>query len=105
MGSLKRKSEEVAAEAEGASQKQQKKENGCVTLDDEAVACLHDVSYPEGFVVPPSSSSASAGEASEPAKKFNFTLDPFQSEAIKCLEKAESVMVISFNDYFFFNFF
>ncbi|BBH05053.1 RNA helicase, ATP-dependent, SK12/DOB1 protein [Prunus dulcis] len=92
MGSLKRKSEEVAAEAEGASQKQQKKENGCVTLDDEAVACLHDVSYPEGFVVPPSS-SASAGEASEPAKKFNFTLDPFQSEAIKCLEKAESVMV------------
>ncbi|PQP94000.1 hypothetical protein Pyn_34789 [Prunus yedoensis var. nudiflora] len=92
MGSLKRKSEEVEGEADGFSQKKQKKENGCVTLDDEAAACLHDVSYPEDFVVPPSS-SASAGEASEPAKTFEFTLDPFQSEAIKCLEKAESVMV------------
>ncbi|KAM2275092.1 hypothetical protein ACFX1S_044819 [Malus domestica] len=91
--SLKRKSE-GEAELEEAPQKQQKRDNGWASVDDEAVACLHDVSYPEGYVVPPpSSSSSAAAEASEPAKKFPFPLDPFQSEAINCLEKAESVMV------------
>ena len=52
-------------------------------VDDEPVACLHDVSYPEGSVAPPHSSSNSAAE---PAKKFPFNLDPFQSEAINCIE-------------------
>lgn len=100
--SLKRKSE-GEAELEEAPQKQQKRDNGWASVDDEAVACLHDVSYPEGYVVPPpSSSSSAAAEASEPAKKFPFPLDPFQSEAINCLEKAESVMVCKFVAGFFF---
>ena len=64
-------------------------------LEHEPVACLHDVSYPEGSFNPlPSSSLSSTGEELEPAKVFPFSLDPFQSEAIKCLETGESVMVI-----------
>ncbi|KAJ1383224.1 rRNA-processing arch domain [Sesbania bispinosa] len=51
--------------------------------------CVHDVSYPPGYT--PSSSSSSAH--TEPAKKFPFTLDPFQSQAITCIENGESVMV------------
>nr|XP_023917012.1 uncharacterized protein LOC112028550 [Quercus suber] len=57
--------------------------------DEEPVACLHDVSYPEGYVPPPPPSSS----ASAPAKEFPFTLDSFQSESINCLENGESVMV------------
>ncbi|KAL2329452.1 hypothetical protein Fmac_017033 [Flemingia macrophylla] len=53
--------------------------------------CVHHVSYPDGYVHP---SSPPPNQAhSEPAKKFPFTLDPFQSQAITCLENAESVMV------------
>ncbi|OAY71247.1 Superkiller viralicidic activity 2-like 2 [Ananas comosus] len=63
---------------------------------DEPVACLHDVSYPEGYVPPrpPRAAAAAAGgERTRPAKEFPFELDPFQSEAIKCLDSGESVMV------------
>ena len=61
----------------------------------EPVACVHDVSYPEGYDAFASTSRAIAGgaDASEPAKKFPFQLDPFQSEAIRCLDNGESVMV------------
>ncbi|CAO2828606.1 unnamed protein product [Amaranthus hypochondriacus] len=59
--------------------------------NNDCVACFHDVSYPEGYVVPSSSSTDPA--ITTPAKEFNFTLDPFQAEAIQCLEKGESVMV------------
>ncbi|CAD6340615.1 unnamed protein product [Miscanthus lutarioriparius] len=61
----------------------------------EPVACVHDVSYPEGYDASASTSRAIAGgaDASEPAKKFPFQLDPFQSEAIRCLDNGESVMV------------
>ncbi|KAG6412686.1 hypothetical protein SASPL_125370 [Salvia splendens] len=62
-------------------------ENGLI---DEAVTCLHQVSYPEGYQ--PSASSNQQREA-KPAKEFPFSLDPFQQEAIKCLENGESVMV------------
>nr|CAD1820723.1 unnamed protein product [Ananas comosus var. bracteatus] len=64
---------------------------------DEPVACLHDVSYPEGYVPPrpprPAAAAAAGGERTRPAKEFPFELDPFQSEAIKCLDSGESVMV------------
>jgi ATP-dependent RNA helicase DOB1 len=61
----------------------------------EAVACLHDVSYPENYVRP-SSSATQIQKDSKPAKEFPFTLDPFQSEAISCLDSGQSVMVIFF---------
>lgn len=61
----------------------------------EPVACVHDVSYPEGYDASTSASRVLAGgvEGSEPAKKFPFQLDPFQAEAIRCLDNGESVMV------------
>ncbi|CAN6448866.1 unnamed protein product [Victoria cruziana] len=57
------------------------------------VACLHDVSYPDNYASKPSNPLAAANGHSEPAKVFPFELDPFQREAIGCLEKGESVMV------------
>ncbi|KAK9286319.1 hypothetical protein L1049_014709 [Liquidambar formosana] len=91
MGSLKRKSLEDPSGEPTPSHKQQR-ENGSVCVD-EPVACVHDVSYPEGYVPPRPPSPSLAGENSTPAKEFPFTLDPFQSEAIKCLDGGESVMV------------
>ncbi|XP_010275960.1 PREDICTED: DExH-box ATP-dependent RNA helicase DExH9 isoform X2 [Nelumbo nucifera] len=88
MGPLKRKSFDSPSEESGQPQKQQR-ENDLVRLD-ETVACVHDVSYPEGYV---HSSKSSTREHSKPAKEFPFKLDPFQSEAIKCLDNGESVMV------------
>lgn len=52
------------------------------------VACLHDVSYPEGYIPLPK-----VPTSSKPAKDYSFKLDPFQSEAIQCLEHGESVLV------------
>lgn len=52
--------------------------------------CVHHVSYPDGYVHP---SSPPNRTHAEPAKTFPFTLDPFQSQAITCLENGESVMV------------
>ncbi|KAL6839316.1 hypothetical protein ACP4OV_030988 [Aristida adscensionis] len=61
----------------------------------EPVACVHDVSYPEGYDASASASRVLSGgaEGSKPAKKFPFQLDPFQAEAIRCLDNGESVMV------------
>lgn len=94
MGSTKRKSIDDPSEEYRPLQKQQR-DNEPVILD-EPIACLHDVSYPEGYV-PCSSSSNLPGKDVKPAKEFPFTLDPFQSEAIKCLNSGESVMVRSLN--------
>lgn len=99
MGSVKRKPLEGEAEAEDSEApplKQRREnvngnENGLI---DEPVACLHDVSYPEGYA--PSASKNNQQHASKPAKEFPFNLDPFQLEAIKCLDNGESVMVCIF---------
>ncbi|KAJ4959313.1 hypothetical protein NE237_026424 [Protea cynaroides] len=88
MESLKRKSLEDDSGSSLLPQKQQR-QNGMISLD-EPVACVHDVSYPEGFV---HRSGSAAREETKPAKEFPFKLDPFQSEAIKCLDNGESVMV------------
>ncbi|KAF0888097.1 hypothetical protein E2562_010805 [Oryza meyeriana var. granulata] len=63
----------------------------------EPVACVHDVSYPEGYdPSAPATHLLNGGGSSEgagPAKTFPFQLDPFQAEAIRCLDNGESVMV------------
>lgn len=92
MGSVKRKSVEDPAEDSSTPPLKQQKDDNCLMVVDEQVACVHDVSYPEGYV-PRSSNSSVAQENSKTAKEFPFTLDPFQSEAIKCLDAGESVMV------------
>lgn len=88
MGSMKRPLEDPSGER-GRPSKQQR-ENDSVIVDEPA-ACVHDVSYPEGYV--PRSNLSLAQKDSIPAKQFPFNLDPFQFEAIKCLDSSESVMV------------
>ncbi|KAM5574312.1 DExH-box ATP-dependent RNA helicase DExH9 [Rosa sericea] len=90
MGSLKRKSEEDDSAAALPKVAKSENKNTLEIVNDEQMVCVHDVSYPEGYVPPPQQPPSSG---SEPAKKFPFTLDPFQSEAIKCIENGESVMV------------
>ncbi|KAI5429926.1 ATP-dependent RNA helicase mtr4 [Lathyrus oleraceus] len=64
-----------------------------IGLDVVQYDCLHDVSYPHGYVHASSSTTSDSSKPKEPTKKFPFTLDPFQSQAISCLENSESVMV------------
>ncbi|CAK9262411.1 unnamed protein product [Sphagnum jensenii] len=54
------------------------------------ITCLHEVSFPEGYEAPV---RVIPNAPSKPAKEYPFTLDPFQREAIKCLEAGESVLV------------
>ncbi|KAL4311306.1 hypothetical protein GQ457_01G039310 [Hibiscus cannabinus] len=92
MGTLKRKSgEEASSESPPPLQKKIHHGGDGSALAVEAVGCVHDVSYPEGYV--PSASSAHLPPDSKPAKEFPFPLDPFQSEAINCLNNGESVLV------------
>lgn len=88
---MKRKALEDPVE-ESTPPLKQHKDNNDLLGGDEHVACIHDVSYPEGYVPP--SKSSSVQENPKPAKEFPFTLDPFQLEAIKCLDNGESVMVM-----------
>ncbi|KAL6176342.1 hypothetical protein ACLB2K_052976 [Fragaria x ananassa] len=88
MGSLKRKPEEDGSGSPPPKLAKSEKMNSVEIVTDEQRVCVHDVSYPECYVPPPP-----PPEGSEPAKKFPFTLDPFQSEAINCIENGESVMV------------
>ncbi|KAK9014443.1 hypothetical protein V6N11_005600 [Hibiscus sabdariffa] len=92
MGTLKRKSgEEASSESPPPLQKKIHHGGDGSALAVEAVGCVHDVSYHEGYV--PSASSAHLPPDSKPAKEFPFTLEPFQSEAINCLNNGESVLV------------
>ncbi|CAJ2634911.1 unnamed protein product [Trifolium pratense] len=79
MGSLKRKTPEEPSTTTTTSQIQQHE-------------CVHEVSYPHGYVQA-SASTSDSSQTKDPAKKFPFTLDPFQSQAITCLENSQSVMV------------
>ncbi len=49
------------------------------------------VAIPTGFNYIPFSEQES--QTKPPAKTYPFTLDPFQKQAIKCLERGESVLV------------
>ncbi|KAD6795497.1 hypothetical protein E3N88_06393 [Mikania micrantha] len=96
MGSVKRKSvDETPSNHTPQPRKQQKDDtNRLITTNDEldaGVACVHDVSYPENYVAV--LRRPNSEEDSKPAKEFPFTLDPFQFEAINCLNAGESVMV------------
>ncbi|KAL8234511.1 hypothetical protein R6Q59_020611 [Mikania micrantha] len=96
MGSVKRKSvDETPSNRSTPPRKQQKDDTSrLITTNDEldaGVACVHDVSYPENYVAV--LRRPNSEEDSKPAKEFPFTLDPFQSEAINCLNSGESVMV------------
>eukprot|EP00300_Choanocystis_sp_HF-7_P014133 c18578_g1_i2.p1 GENE.c18578_g1_i2~~c18578_g1_i2.p1 ORF type:complete len:1024 (+),score=274.98 c18578_g1_i2:41-3073(+) len=56
--------------------------------EEEEVTCSHEAAYPEGWQEPPAPEVAK-----KPARTYPFTLDPFQNEAINCLEKGQSVLV------------
>ncbi|OEL15369.1 DExH-box ATP-dependent RNA helicase DExH9 [Dichanthelium oligosanthes] len=90
METLKRKAPDGLGAADNASPLKAPRADAA-----EPVACVHDVSYPEGYDASASASRVLAGgaEGSEPAKKFPFQLDPFQAEAIRCVDNGESVMV------------
>lgn len=51
-------------------------------------ACLHEVAIPHGMEYQPL--EARVGVA---AKEYPFVLDPFQKEAILCLDNYQSVLV------------
>ncbi|ESQ29526.1 hypothetical protein EUTSA_v10023236mg [Eutrema salsugineum] len=89
MGSVKRKSQDDSSDF-APPQKVHKEEDSTQIINEELVGCVHDVSFPENYV--PLAPSAQ-GDNKPPAKEFPFTLDSFQSEAIKCLDNGESVMV------------
>ncbi|XP_073012536.1 DExH-box ATP-dependent RNA helicase DExH9 [Typha latifolia] len=92
MASLKRKSLESENPELAKPQKTARAEEEPVRIDG-PVTCVHDVSYPEGYVQAATPRAITSGEKTKPAKDFPFELDPFQSEAIKCLDNGESVMV------------
>ncbi|KAM7278486.1 hypothetical protein ACFE04_005620 [Oxalis oulophora] len=95
MGSIKRKSEGEPSGEEAATPpplKQQREDDSQESVvEEELVGCVHDVSYPDGYVVAPLRQPRKADF--KPAKEFPFTLDSFQSEAIHCLDNGESVLV------------
>ncbi|KAF5203678.1 Atp-dependent rna helicase dob1 [Thalictrum thalictroides] len=61
-------------------------------LNETPITCLHVVSYPENYN-PNHTQNSNSFSNKPPTKEFPFELDPFQSEAIKCLNNGESVMV------------
>ena len=57
------------------------------------VRCLHEVAYPSDW--PAERVGLKKPMPEQPAKEFPFRLDPFQEEAVRCLESQESVLVSS----------
>lgn len=56
--------------------------------------CSHDVSLPSGWTKDQYDfEELETMSNPKPAKKYKFSLDSFQAEAVKCLEKGESVLV------------
>ncbi|KAG8094162.1 hypothetical protein GUJ93_ZPchr0012g20969 [Zizania palustris] len=96
MATLKRKAQEDhLASPLKAARAQVAESPASAAAAAEPVACVHDVSYPEGYDQPAAASHRlnGAAEGAAPAKTFPFQLDPFQAEAIRCLDNGESVMV------------
>ena len=52
-------------------------------------SCLHEVAVPKGITYTPISTEP----LPQPAKEYSFTLDPFQKQALLCLENKQSVLV------------
>lgn len=80
---LLKTSEDGSVQRQGLLRREDDNESG-------GIRCLHEVSIPEGQELPPRKPLPAI-----PAKKYPFTLDPFQEEAIRCLENGESVLVCS----------
>eukprot|EP00052_Salpingoeca_macrocollata_P028835 m.283314 g.283314 ORF g.283314 m.283314 type:complete len:1104 (+) comp22905_c9_seq1:498-3809(+) len=57
----------------------------------EQADCVHEVAVPPGYKYIPFSDSATPSK--KPAKEYPFVLDAFQRQAIKCVERGESVLV------------
>ncbi|KAF3324786.1 superkiller viralicidic activity 2-like 2 [Carex littledalei] len=96
MASLKRKSLETpSSDSPQPSKIVREDEEEAVTQiqSDEPITCLHEVSYPPGYAQLRTDMREKGKEKEKPAKEFPFQLDPFQAEAIGCLEIGESVMV------------
>ncbi|EDQ87492.1 uncharacterized protein MONBRDRAFT_35219 [Monosiga brevicollis MX1] len=55
-----------------------------------AKACTHEVALPQGYNYIPLKDTPLPKQM---AKEYPFTLDPFQREAIRCIERSESVLV------------
>jgi superfamily II RNA helicase len=55
--------------------------------------CQHEVSLPAGFKGKYSFEDADDGVKNPPAKIYPFSLDAFQRESIRCLERHENVLV------------
>lgn len=96
MGSVKRKSVEESSDS-APPQKVQREDDSTQIINEELVGCVHDVSFPENYVP-----LAPSVHNKPPAKDFPFTLDSFQSEAIKCLDNGESVMVSFYSGFNWF---
>ncbi|XP_078173365.1 RNA helicase, ATP-dependent, SK12/DOB1 protein isoform X2 [Carex rostrata] len=98
MASLKRKSLETPSSDSPQPSKiarEDEEEAAPQIQSDEPITCLHEVSYPPGYAQLRTDrrEKGKEKEKEKPAKEFPFQLDPFQAEAIGCLEIGESVMV------------
>lgn len=111
MASLKRKSLETQSSDSPQPSKiarEDEEEAAPQIQSDEPITCLHEVSYPPGYAQLRTDrrEKGKEKEKEKPAKEFPFQLDPFQAEAIGCLEIGESVMVaphLGFSPYFKFS--
>jgi ATP-dependent RNA helicase DOB1 len=96
MASLKRKTVETPSSDSPQPRKiarEDEEETAPQIQSDEPITCLHEVSYPPGYAQLRTDRKEKGKEKEKPAKEFPFQLDPFQAEAIGCLEIGESVMV------------
>lgn len=85
--------EEFLKEAEGLERAADEEEHVGYNEEDYEVErkewpnCIHEHVKPKGYTSPPFK------RPTEPAKKYKFTLDKFQQQAVDCIEKNESVLV------------
>lgn len=75
------------------NQQTEKSQNLSVSPKDLKTICQHDVAVPKTTKQPYNLQSLELPPDFKPAKEYPFTLDAFQSESVKCLEKNESVLV------------
>ncbi|KAI5065335.1 hypothetical protein GOP47_0020030 [Adiantum capillus-veneris] len=82
----------VTSNSSLANKEQSSSGKSSMDVDSSEYTCLHEVSYPPEYY-PASPARRSSSSSCKPAKEYPFTLDPFQQEAIRCLESGESVLV------------
>lgn len=85
-----RVSSATAATAPGAEEKATKLGESPLMLK---TYCQHDVSLPADYPEPYDFDKMAQPEGHKPAKEYKFTLDAFQRESVKCIERNESVLV------------